>query len=362
MNAPVLPGPLADNPRLDRWVTFPAPGKVTVGTGRVELGQGVLTAMAQIAADELDVAMETHHHPLRRHRVHAERGLYRRQPVDPVRRRGHAAGLRRCARPASSNRRRKCSAARRANSAFATAPSFATALRPARITGPLPAAIDLTAKATGSGKRKAGRGFRQPSAKAARGSICRPRFSAKRPSSTTWCSTAWCMRAWCASPTAAPQSKRSTNRRSSAPPRRRSNWCATAISLPSSATTRPPSSWPAPPRPIMSPGATSRRRRHCRQEALGWCSARRSIASSAPPSRPIRKGRERFEATYTKRHLAHASISPSCGLGALSRRPAHGLDPLPGRVPAAGGAGARAQTRCRQNHRAARAGLRLLRP
>jgi CO/xanthine dehydrogenase Mo-binding subunit len=56
MNAP-LPGPLADNPSLDRWVSFPAPGKVTILTGRVELGQGVLTAMAQIAADELDVAM-----------------------------------------------------------------------------------------------------------------------------------------------------------------------------------------------------------------------------------------------------------------------------------------------------------------
>jgi CO/xanthine dehydrogenase Mo-binding subunit len=58
MNAPVLPGPLNDNPSLDRWVAFPAPGKVTVNTGRVELGQGVLTAMTQIAADELDVAME----------------------------------------------------------------------------------------------------------------------------------------------------------------------------------------------------------------------------------------------------------------------------------------------------------------
>jgi CO/xanthine dehydrogenase Mo-binding subunit len=54
MNAP-LPGPLADNPSLDRWVAFPAPGRVTVFTGRVEFGQGVLTAMAQIAADELDV-------------------------------------------------------------------------------------------------------------------------------------------------------------------------------------------------------------------------------------------------------------------------------------------------------------------
>ena len=56
MNAP-LPGPLADNPRLDRWVSFPMPGKVIINTGRVEIGQGVLTAMAQIAADELDVAM-----------------------------------------------------------------------------------------------------------------------------------------------------------------------------------------------------------------------------------------------------------------------------------------------------------------
>src|SRR5499427_847354 len=57
MNGP-LPGPLNDNPVLDRWVDFPAPGKVSVLTGRVELGQGVLTAMAQIAADELDIAIE----------------------------------------------------------------------------------------------------------------------------------------------------------------------------------------------------------------------------------------------------------------------------------------------------------------
>jgi nicotinate dehydrogenase subunit B len=57
VNAPVLPGPLNDNASLDRWVAFPSPGKVTINTGRVELGQGVLTAMMQIAADELDVAM-----------------------------------------------------------------------------------------------------------------------------------------------------------------------------------------------------------------------------------------------------------------------------------------------------------------
>ena len=55
---PPLPALLETNPRLDQWVKFAAPGRVTVSTGRVEIGQGVLTAMRQIAADELDVAPE----------------------------------------------------------------------------------------------------------------------------------------------------------------------------------------------------------------------------------------------------------------------------------------------------------------
>src|ERR1700739_1970402 len=51
-----LPPLLAANPRLDQWVGFPAPGRVGGSTGRVKLAQGVLTAMLQVAADELDVA------------------------------------------------------------------------------------------------------------------------------------------------------------------------------------------------------------------------------------------------------------------------------------------------------------------
>jgi nicotinate dehydrogenase subunit B len=55
---PSLPAMLEQNPRLDQWVRFPGPGRVSVATGRVEIGQGVLTAMLQIAAEELDVAPE----------------------------------------------------------------------------------------------------------------------------------------------------------------------------------------------------------------------------------------------------------------------------------------------------------------
>jgi len=58
MNAPTLPQLLIDNPRLEQWVSFRADGKAVVSTGRVEIGQGVLTAMIQIAADELDISPE----------------------------------------------------------------------------------------------------------------------------------------------------------------------------------------------------------------------------------------------------------------------------------------------------------------
>jgi CO/xanthine dehydrogenase Mo-binding subunit len=44
--------------RLDGWLTLAPPGYVTVRTGKVELGQGVRTALAQIAADELRLGLD----------------------------------------------------------------------------------------------------------------------------------------------------------------------------------------------------------------------------------------------------------------------------------------------------------------
>ena len=51
-----LPGSLDNNRRLDAWIRIDPEGTVTVFTGKVELGQGAATALAQIAAEELDVA------------------------------------------------------------------------------------------------------------------------------------------------------------------------------------------------------------------------------------------------------------------------------------------------------------------
>ena len=46
-----LPGSLQTNRMLDAWLRINPDGSVTVFTGKVELGQGIVTALAQIAAD-----------------------------------------------------------------------------------------------------------------------------------------------------------------------------------------------------------------------------------------------------------------------------------------------------------------------
>ncbi|MBC7780980.1 MAG: xanthine dehydrogenase family protein molybdopterin-binding subunit, partial [Proteobacteria bacterium] len=52
-----LPGSLSVNPMLDQWVRLAPTGSVTVSPGKVDIGQGISTALAQMAADELDVSL-----------------------------------------------------------------------------------------------------------------------------------------------------------------------------------------------------------------------------------------------------------------------------------------------------------------
>jgi nicotinate dehydrogenase subunit B len=50
-----LPGSLKDTPMLDAWIRVDADGTITVFTGKVEFGQGIKTALIQLAAEELAV-------------------------------------------------------------------------------------------------------------------------------------------------------------------------------------------------------------------------------------------------------------------------------------------------------------------
>ena len=53
---PARPGSLKETPLLDAWFRVAPDGRVTVFSGKVELGQGLKTALIQVAAEQLDVA------------------------------------------------------------------------------------------------------------------------------------------------------------------------------------------------------------------------------------------------------------------------------------------------------------------
>jgi CO/xanthine dehydrogenase Mo-binding subunit len=53
-----LPGSLETNKRISKWIRIDAGGIIDVMPGKVEIGQGIVTALSQIAADELGVRRE----------------------------------------------------------------------------------------------------------------------------------------------------------------------------------------------------------------------------------------------------------------------------------------------------------------
>ena len=56
--APELPDSLKKTPRINAWLEVLTDGRIRVLTGKIELGQGIRTAIAQIAAEELNMPLE----------------------------------------------------------------------------------------------------------------------------------------------------------------------------------------------------------------------------------------------------------------------------------------------------------------
>jgi CO/xanthine dehydrogenase Mo-binding subunit len=56
---PIGVGPaLIDSGQIDSWLAIGTDGTVVMKTGKVEFGQGTVTATKQLVADELDVPFE----------------------------------------------------------------------------------------------------------------------------------------------------------------------------------------------------------------------------------------------------------------------------------------------------------------
>ena len=53
-----LPGSLKSNPHINSWLEVLANGRIRIFTGKLELGQGIRTAIAQVAAEELNLPIE----------------------------------------------------------------------------------------------------------------------------------------------------------------------------------------------------------------------------------------------------------------------------------------------------------------
>ena len=78
---PRLPGSLQTNRLLSAWLAINADGTATVFTGKVELGQGILTALGADRGGGARSAAGAGQDHFRRYRSHAERRPDRRQPV-----------------------------------------------------------------------------------------------------------------------------------------------------------------------------------------------------------------------------------------------------------------------------------------
>ena len=311
MNAP-LPGPLNDNPNLNRWVAFPSPGKVTVLTGRVELGQGVLTAMAQMAADELDVAIE---------RITVHSGDTEKAPNE-----GYTAGSQ-SIQFGGVAMRQACADVRALFLAQAAkilscnvdalSVRDGCIYRDGKSTGQdywtLSGAVDLTGKATGEGTRKRAAELKTMGTSTPRLDLPDKIFGASafiHDMHIDGMAHARVVRQPNRGATIGSINENAIRRAAKGPVEfvRNGNFLAiigddeTAVEAAAIAAADHVT-W----QNVEAPTAT--------QQEATWLLQRPVVERVfGAPDAGNPQGRERYEATYTRGYLAHASISPSCGL------------------------------------------------
>ena len=100
-DAPRAAGSLNNNRMLVAWLRINPNGTVTVFTGKIELGQGIATALAQVAADELDVDYAADRDGDGRHLADARRRRDRGESLDGAERHRRPLRVRRGARAAA---------------------------------------------------------------------------------------------------------------------------------------------------------------------------------------------------------------------------------------------------------------------
>ena len=358
-----LPGSLQTNPRLSQWLRFGRDGFVEVSPGKVEIGQGILTALAQIVADELDVDLA---------RVRMVPATTAASPNEGVTSGSlsveHSGSALRyaCARGARDLSRR-CGPAAGRGRARASRCEDGTIVGPGNLrTSYWELADDALLERDATARIAAQGACRAPAGghAARRASTSPTRCSAGRASSTTWRCPACCTARVLQPAVAGRQAHVARREPARAACRASSRWCATAASS---------ASWPRPRTRREAGLAALRKARH----GAGRGAARRDATCAAwLKSQPVetttdRRARGRRAGRKSPAPCAGSTRGPSSPTPrwrppAPSRNGRHGrrarLDPQPGRLQSARRPGAGLRAAAREHRRRARRGRRLLRP
>ena len=324
----VLPKNLAANPVLSRWIAR-RPGRhgSSFQVGKVELGQGILTALAQIAADELGCRPGATSGCCRPTRRRAGRGRDRGQPVDhdsgPALRaaaRQRARAVRRprpglAGRPKHRDRRRRTLQRRRPRISYGElagrvdlevrpTPACAGRARAAALVGTTSPRLDLPDKVARPAALHPGPALAGPAV--------RPGAAAALPGA------------------------RLVDVDAEVAGDRRAPWSGTARSSASSARTRPPCC--GPPSAVRAKRRLGRARHAAGRGRPGRVPARRPARDDRRRRRRRHDGtaarpgsRTTVSATYSRPFIAHASIAPELRGRALAPgRPGRGVVAQPG--------------------------------